>query len=110
MPNMPKSSNVLLAAAIGFIAGILLAPKSGKETREEIGERVDNVKGALRDGTKTVQAGVHTVSKEVNGMAKSIRGNVSDLADETKERSSRVAEQAKSTAKVVKGDVDRNVR
>ena len=110
MPNMPKSSNVLLAAAIGFIAGIMLAPKSGKETREEIRERLGNVKGALRDGSQTVKEGVGTAGKEVTGFAKSAKSSAAVLADEAKERSSRVADQAKSTVNAVKKDVDRNVR
>ena len=37
-----QSSNVILGtligAAVGFAAGVLLAPASGKETRESLGE------------------------------------------------------------------------
>jgi gas vesicle protein len=32
---MSKGLNVLVAAIGGFVAGVLMAPKSGKETRED---------------------------------------------------------------------------
>jgi len=47
---MSRSKNVLLAAALGFLAGILFAPKSGKETREEISDRVNKARDAAMDG------------------------------------------------------------
>ena len=34
----------LLAAAVGYVTGILTAPKSGKETREDIAERASELK------------------------------------------------------------------
>jgi gas vesicle protein len=33
---MSKVVKIAAAAAVGFVAGILLAPKSGKETRADI--------------------------------------------------------------------------
>lgn len=35
----------LLAGAIGYVAGILTAPKSGEETREDIAEKASELKG-----------------------------------------------------------------
>ena len=34
----------VVAAAAGFVAGILTAPKSGKETREEVVDKVESTK------------------------------------------------------------------
>ncbi|HET8883876.1 MAG TPA: YtxH domain-containing protein [Candidatus Saccharimonadales bacterium] len=36
---MSKSTNVIVAAAAGFIAGILCAPKSGAETRKDVKDK-----------------------------------------------------------------------
>ena len=48
-----QSGNVilgtLLGAAVGFAAGILLAPASGKETREVLGEKANEAKDAIND-------------------------------------------------------------
>ena len=41
---MSKFVKVVAAAAAGFVAGILLAPKSGKETRADIKAKADEVK------------------------------------------------------------------
>jgi len=46
----------LVGAVVGVAAGLLLAPKSGKETREQlfgdagIGSQVDRIKGAIGAG------------------------------------------------------------
>ena len=41
---MVKASNVLFAGVVGFVAGVLLAPKSGKETREDINVKANEAK------------------------------------------------------------------
>jgi gas vesicle protein len=51
-----KSGGFLFGAAVGAVAGLLLAPKSGKETRQQllgaggIGAQVDRIKGAIGAG------------------------------------------------------------
>lgn len=35
----------VIGAAVGMVAGVLTAPKSGKETREGIKQKADDVKG-----------------------------------------------------------------
>jgi len=41
---MSKAAKVAIAAAAGFVAGILLAPKSGKETRKDLKDKAMDVK------------------------------------------------------------------
>ncbi|MBS1724247.1 MAG: YtxH domain-containing protein [Armatimonadetes bacterium] len=38
-----------LGAVIGAIAGLLFAPKSGAETREDLGGRIKDLKGKTED-------------------------------------------------------------
>ena len=67
---MSKVVKVVAAAAVGFVAGILLAPKSGKETRADIKAKAEELKDgaekklnevkkagerAVNDGKKTVE-------------------------------------------------------
>lgn len=48
-----RVSGLLLGAAVGFIAGILLAPSAGTETRENLKKKtqgtLDQVSGGVRD-------------------------------------------------------------
>ena len=51
-----KRGGFLIGAIVGVMAGLLLAPKSGRETREQllgqsgIGTQVDRIKGAIGAG------------------------------------------------------------
>lgn len=48
-----RMSGLLLGAAVGFIAGILLAPSAGTETRDNLKKKtqgtLDQVSGSVRD-------------------------------------------------------------
>jgi YtxH-like protein len=56
MVGMKKRSGFLAGALAGVIAGLFLAPKSGRETREQLfgqggfGGQVDRIKGAIGAG------------------------------------------------------------
>lgn len=113
---MAKEMNVLLAAAVGFAAGILLAPKSGAETREDLkhkadeakrmaNEKAEHVRGAVMDGVESVRHHAKNVGDEMNGMAESahdsarrVAGEAKDLGREAKRRGNRVSGQAHEVA------------
>jgi gas vesicle protein len=48
-----RLSGIIIGAAIGFVAGILMAPSTGTETRETIKKKtqgtLDQVSGSVRD-------------------------------------------------------------
>ncbi len=48
-----RVSGLLIGAAVGFIAGILMAPSAGTETRENLKKKtqgtLDQVSGSVRD-------------------------------------------------------------
>lgn len=48
-----RLSGIIMGAALGFVAGILLAPSTGSETRETIKKKtqgtLDQVSGSVRD-------------------------------------------------------------
>jgi gas vesicle protein len=56
MADKMKRGGFLLGALVGVTAGLLLAPKSGRATREQlfgqggIGSQVDRIKGAIGAG------------------------------------------------------------
>ena len=48
-------------AVIGAVAGILLAPKSGEETRKEIKDYASKVKDEVADVAQRTKAGIEAV-------------------------------------------------
>ena len=107
---MSKALNALVAAAAGFAAGVLLAPKSGKETREEIRSKARDTKGRIDEKTgetmDVLKEGATRAEIEARDMAKSIRKSAGTVAaeanflgHEAKERAARVAENSKQAAK-----------
>jgi gas vesicle protein len=63
-----------LGASLGVGIGMLLAPKSGEELREDLADQLD--KGARR-----ARAAGRTVSRRAQEMAGQARQSVSDMAD-----------------------------
>jgi len=53
----------LLGAAVGFAAGILLAPASGKETRENLNEKATELKGSLSEATDKALSSINEVKE-----------------------------------------------
>ena len=87
MSNDSKSRFALgavIGAAAGIIAGILTAPKAGKETRADLRERAMELKG---DASRR--------SQDVKQRAQETAGNAKEKADDLKKRSTRAIEAAR---------------
>src|SRR5690606_19391059 len=96
--------------AAGFAAGILLAPKSGKETREDIKakalETKDRAEEKAADATEVLKEGAAKAEAEARGMVGSVKKSAETMAaeanylgHEAKERAGRVVEKTKSSTK-----------
>ena len=81
---MSKVVKVALAALGGFAAGILMAPKSGKETRQDIKIKTDELKetakekaaevrAAGKEAAQTLKKSGGKAGKEVEALSKSAR-------------------------------------
>ncbi len=94
---MSKKSNIgaaLAGAAIGIGAGILLAPKSGEETRKDLKEKFDEVV----EKVKSIK--VEDVKKEINQKIKDLEKEIKSLDKE------RVLEIAQKKAEAIKIKAD----
>ncbi len=58
----------VVAAALGAAAGVLLAPKSGKETREEISKKTDEVVTSAKELTEKVTSEVKELFEDEGGV------------------------------------------
>jgi gas vesicle protein len=77
----------IIGAAIGALAGLLLAPKSGKETQ-------DDIKRKVKLTYKDVQTQLHTMSDEVGGRVDTLKSAAKELKGEAREESQELIRRA----------------
>ena len=74
-----------IGAALGAITGILLAPKSGEETREMLSDTAKEVLEKTDQKVKNIQDKAETVVSELQKKGDEIMGNIQDFINEKKE-------------------------
>lgn len=62
-----------IAGAAGYVAGILSAPRSGKQTRQEIANKAEDVKGGAEDQ-------LEDLSNELKDMIKTTKDKTTNLS------------------------------
>lgn len=74
-----QSGNVILGtlvgAAMGFAAGILLAPAKGSETRDILGDKATDLKGTLNEATDKAMASLKELKESAE---RTLRGQKED--------------------------------
>ena len=80
----------VLGAGIGAVAGVLLAPKSGKETRAELKEKIDELVEKVRSLDKD------EVKRELEEKIENLKSELQDLDKE------KVKEKALAKAEAIK--------
>ena len=101
---------ITLAAglAIGFVAGILLAPKSGKETRKDLIAKGEEMVEKSKEGYEVAKvklaevsdAGREFVEKSRESFDKALK-SVEDTADKAKKKVEKAVKKGKSAAKKI---------
>lgn len=71
---------------IGAGAALLLAPRSGAETRDEIRERVDRARSAASDRVEAAKSTVHRTRESIEDRMESVRDQFGDLRERIEER------------------------
>lgn len=91
-----------VAGAAGFLAGLLTAPKSGRETREELknsaGKTANDVEAQLKNLHKELADlldETRVKGEELNGKTKREFNSLADLAKDSKAKAQVVLESAK---------------
>ncbi len=84
-----SSWKVALGAAVGavtgFVAGVLVAPKSGKETREDIKTTAVKAKGEVLENVKKAGDTVKDVAKDVTTKANDVKTRVEQAVEGAQE-------------------------
>ena len=102
---MGKTTNLILVAAGSFIAGVLLAPKSGKRTREELRKKAAEYKGKASDGLEEVKTGAGYVKEEFKEGAESMKGIAKDAMTDVKRSAGRMKKEAAERTEAVKKNI-----
>ena len=90
-PQCRFSMGLLIGGALGALAGILFAPKSGKKLRSDIKEKGSEV---LKDG-KEIYADASTKAKEIIG--------------EVKHQAKELKKEAEGTGEKIAGEVEEKI-
>lgn len=107
---MNKFVTFVLAATGGFVAGVLLAPKSGKETREELKRKATDYKGKAHEGFDEAKKGARLVKTEVAEGAEVVKEIALDVGDSVGTGVDRFKEEVGRRAGVIKKDVSETSR
>ena len=84
-----------VAAAAGFVTGLLTAPKSGKETR-------DDIKNAAKRGLSETEHQLKTLSSELNDMLDQAKAKGGELRGRAGEALSQATAQAQDAREKVR--------
>lgn len=85
----------VIAAAAGYVAGILTAPKSGKETRKDIKTAAERGVAEAEKQLKKLHTELNSVIADASAMAKGLKGKAQvDL-----EKATQVAQSVKEKAR-----------
>jgi len=90
----------LIGAAAAFVGGVLLAPKSGKETRNDIKKDALKLKGDVEKEVKATTA-------KVKAEATKLKGEATKTADEVYAKAKVAAKDVTTKAKTVKGNFEK---
>ncbi|WP_353095217.1 YtxH domain-containing protein [Tissierella praeacuta] len=75
-----------IGTAIGAVAGILFAPKSGKETREDISQKskdvAENVRNTVNEQIEATKGFQEKVKSEIKNVYNGIKEKKDDIVDE----------------------------
>jgi len=85
----------VFGAVAGFVTGVLLAPKSGKETREDIKGAALKTKNNVVDEAEKAKDFAEEKVKQVRNKAENVVDDVTDKATELKNRAEQAVEGAK---------------
>lgn len=99
---------IILGAAAGVVTGILAAPKSGKETRDDIKKRATEAKGSAERKLKDAHKELDKVSREAKAKAKELQGKAKEEMDELSGKADVMKERVKGAITSIKSGDDDN--
>ena len=78
-------AGIAIGATIGAVAGILLAPKSGAETREMLGDMASDMAKKTDETVKDIKRRADNIVSDVQEKSEEIMDKIQELLNKDKE-------------------------
>lgn len=102
----------LIAGAAGYLAGILTAPKSGKETRQDIADKAGDVKDSaedqLKDLNEELKGLIKTTKTKTVALSSSARSEFNEAVVKAKDAQNKAGQVLKAAKNGEASDPDLN--
>jgi gas vesicle protein len=89
------AAGALIGAAVGAVAALLYAPKSGKETRDDLKKKAKDMKDQAQVEADKAMKKANDVKDDVAAKADRLKKDAQAAAEDWRGRASRVVETAK---------------
>lgn len=99
---------IVLGALAGVVTGLLTAPKSGKETREDLKNKAGELKGSAERRLKDAHKELGKLSDEVKTKGKDLQGKAKDEVEELGKKADELKERVKAAITSIKSGDDDN--
>lgn len=97
----------IVAGVAGYLTGILTAPKSGKETREDIVDKAEDIKEGAEDQLQNAHDELGRLIKETKGKTVALKSKAREEYNDAVVKAKDAQNKASSVLKAVKsGDAD----
>jgi gas vesicle protein len=97
----------LIAGAAGYIAGILTAPKSGRETRQDIKQATDQTIAEAEKQLKKLHTELNELLSEAKKRGKTAQGKAKTELDDLTEKASTAKQKAREILSAIhEGDTE----
>ncbi len=91
-----------ISGIVGVATGLLLAPKSGKKTREQIRESYDEAVGKANEFVKKAEEKIPEVGSKVKEGPERIKGEILHITKDAEEKWSKTVDKGKTYLQDVK--------
>lgn len=103
------AAGIGIAATAGAVAGVLLAPKSGKETRKDIKDKatdaVETTKEVVHKKLEIVKDSATHAAHEISGVLKDAHDKKDAVKKDAKEARHEIAKDSKKSAEKISDDL-----
>lgn len=101
------AASAIVAAGAGYLAGILTAPKSGKDTRKDISKKASKAKIEGEKQLKNLHSELNDTIKEVDDLTKRAKIKVTDELNEANKKAKVARDKSKEILSALHhGDAD----
>lgn len=97
----------LVMGGLGVLAGILMAPRSGRDTRKQLATKHSELKGRAKHAANEFKSKSKSMVETGKDKVRSVADEAEVIAEERKEDARSLADQAKESAKKPKEDAER---